>query len=49
VTRNLTLRQLEDVLLAINNLQGAVLGQAANVAGVEPAIRLQHLRPFTRR
>jgi hypothetical protein len=38
-----TLGQLEDVLLAVHNLDGAVGAHDADVTGVEPAIGLHHL------
>mmetsp|Transcript_11923 Transcript_11923/g.35708 ORF Transcript_11923/g.35708 Transcript_11923/m.35708 type:complete len:457 (+) Transcript_11923:421-1791(+) len=39
----LTLGELEDVLLAVDELEGAVSGDGADVPCVEPAVRLQHL------
>lgn len=39
----LTLRQFEDVLLAINDAQGAAGRQLTNIACVKPAIVLEHL------
>jgi hypothetical protein len=41
----LALRKLEDVLLAIDDLEGAVGLHLADVAAVKPPVVLQHLRP----
>lgn len=38
-----TLRQLEDVFLAINESQAASRVQGANVTRVEPAVSIHHL------
>lgn len=39
----LALRQLEDVLLAVHDLDAAILLQLRNIAGVEPTVCLEHL------
>ena len=39
----LTLSQLENVLLPVNDAQGALGCHLPNVAGVEPAVTAQHL------
>lgn len=45
---NTCLRQLEDVLLAVHNLQRPLRCPAANVAGVQPPVRVQRLRRLLR-
>ncbi len=42
--RRRALRELEDVLFPVDDAQRAVRGQLPDVARVEPAVRVQHLR-----